>query len=196
MEFNFPDNKTIYFGTIQNYLTRDGKVLFNDINILDPKDNLIEIEGVSYFFTYLNGAISGNKGGNSILLKLYRTDLIDPEDVKYEEPTLILKVSRCKKTHNPKWIKKNERRFLKEIEALIACNDKKFQNIIKIFDQGICYIKNSFTDNFEPHVSGNYKCEISVNRNASVSASLITDFLRKKLKNVIFKDSFSVFQPV
>lgn len=45
-------------------------------------------------------------------------------------------------------------------------------------------------------VSGNYKCEISVNRNASVSASLITDFQRKKLKNVIFKDSFSVFQPV
>jgi len=45
-------------------------------------------------------------------------------------------------------------------------------------------------------VSGNYKCEISVNSNASVSASLITDFQRIKLKNVIFKDSFSVFQPV
>ena len=45
-------------------------------------------------------------------------------------------------------------------------------------------------------VSGNYKCEISVNRNASVSASLITDFQRKKLKNIIFKDSFSIFQAV
>jgi hypothetical protein len=45
-------------------------------------------------------------------------------------------------------------------------------------------------------VSGNYKCRFSVIRNASVSASLITDFQRKKLKNVIFKDSFSVFQPV
>lgn len=151
MEFNFPDNKTMNFGTLQNYRTQRGKVLFSDINVLDPKDNLIEIEGVSYFFTYLKGAISGNKGGNSILLKLYRTDLIDTEDIKYEEPTFVLKVSRCKKTPNPKWIKKNERRFLKEIEALIACNDKKFQNIIKIFDHGICYIKNSSTDNFEPH---------------------------------------------
>ena len=49
---------------------------------------------------------------------------------------------------------------------------------------------------FDYSVSGNYKCEISVNRNASVSASLITDFQRKKLKNIIFKDSFSIFQAV
>ena len=47
------------------------------------------------------------------------------------------------------------------------------------------------------HVSGNYKCRISVNKNASKSASLISDLQRNKiLKNVIFKDRFSVFQPV
>jgi hypothetical protein len=46
-------------------------------------------------------------------------------------------------------------------------------------------------------VSGNYKCRFSVNRNASVSASLITDFQRNIiLKNFIFKDSFSIFQAV
>jgi hypothetical protein len=45
-------------------------------------------------------------------------------------------------------------------------------------------------------VNGNYKCRISVNRNASKSASLISDLQRnKKLKNDIFKDRFSVFQP-
>ena len=51
--------------------------------------------------------------------------------------------------------------------------------------------------NHQYSVSGNYKCEISVNRNASVSASLITDFQRNIiLKNFIFKDSFSIFQAV
>jgi type I restriction-modification system DNA methylase subunit len=50
---------------------------------------------------------------------------------------------------------------------------------------------------YVPPVSGNYKCRFSVNRNASVSASLITDFQRNIiLKNIIFKDSFSIFQPV
>ena len=46
-------------------------------------------------------------------------------------------------------------------------------------------------------VSGNYKCRFSVNKNASKSASLISDLQRNKiLKNDIFEDSFSVFQPV
>jgi hypothetical protein len=46
-------------------------------------------------------------------------------------------------------------------------------------------------------VSGNYKCRFSVNKNASKSASLISDLQRNKiLKNDIFEDCFSVFQPV
>ena len=46
-------------------------------------------------------------------------------------------------------------------------------------------------------VSGKYKCRISVNKNASVSASLISDLQRNNiLKNVIFEDCFSIFQPV
>jgi len=44
-------------------------------------------------------------------------------------------------------------------------------------------------------VSGNYKCRFSVNKNASVSASLISDLQSNKiLKNVIFEDCFSIFQ--
>lgn len=151
MEFNFPDNKTIFFGTIQNSLLMNGRPHFQDINILNPLDNMIEINGVSYFFTYLNGGISGNKGGNSILLRLYQTDLIDTENPIYEDPTCILKVSKCKKSSNPKYIKRNEMRFLKEIEALIACNKKNFQNIIKIYHHGICNIKHCFNDGFEQH---------------------------------------------
>ena len=68
-------------------------------------------------------------------------------------------------------------------------NKSSFNKILKRKKNNCFIVEHS-------DVSGNYKCEISVNRNASVSASLITDFQRKKLKNVIFKDSFSIFQPV
>jgi len=45
-------------------------------------------------------------------------------------------------------------------------------------------------------VSGKYKCRFSVNKKAGVSASLISDLQRNKiLKNSIFEDYFSVFQP-
>ena len=40
-------------------------------------------------------------------------------------------------------------------------------------------------------VSGNYKCRFSVNKNASKSASLISDLQRNKIiKNDIFNDCF------
>ena len=55
----------------------------------------------------------------------------------------------------------------------------------------MCFISNNSS------VSGNYKCRFSVNKNASKSTSLISDLQRNKiLKNDIFKDRFSVFQPV
>jgi hypothetical protein len=41
------------------------------------------------------------------------------------------------------------------------------------------------------HVSGNYKCRFSVNKNASKSASLISDLQRNKIiKNDNFNDCF------
>ena len=50
------------------------------------------------------------------------------------------------------------------------------------------HIKNAQELFSDTHVSGNYKCRFSVNRNASVSASLITDFQKNIiLKNFIFK---------
>jgi hypothetical protein len=38
MSFNFPDNKTLKQGVLQNFAIRNGKVSFDDINILKPAD--------------------------------------------------------------------------------------------------------------------------------------------------------------
>ena len=151
MNFNFPDNKTINKGIIQNYNEKNGKYHFEDIDILAPKDNLIEIDGIGYFFTYLGGSTPGNKGGNSILLKLYDSQSIDIDDIEYNEPDLVLKISKFKKSYKPQWADKNEKRFLQEIEALNDCQKRNFQNVIKVFHNGICKIKNCFTEKFDEH---------------------------------------------
>jgi serine/threonine protein kinase len=151
MNFNFPDNKAIYNSSIQNYQEINGNISFSNINILDPKDNLIQIDGVDYFFTYLDESFSRNKGGNSILLKLYDSQFIDPNDPEYDEPDSILKISKFKKS-NSKWIPKNERRFAKEIEALNVCQEKQFQNIIKVFNQGVCRIMNYYTKSYDEYL--------------------------------------------
>jgi hypothetical protein len=47
------------------------------------------------------------------------------------------------------------------------------------------------------HVSGNYKCRFSVNKNASKFASLISDLQRNKIiKNDNFNDCFLLKTPV
>jgi serine/threonine protein kinase len=152
MTFNFPDNKTINKGIIQTYYENRGRQFFDNIDILTPKDNLIEINGVDYFFTYLEGATPGNKGGNSILLKLYDSQYIDLEDIEYNEPDLVLKISKFKKSHNPKWADNKEKRFVKEIKALNDCQDHDFQNVIKIYHNGVCRIKNYYTNRFDEHL--------------------------------------------
>lgn len=153
MNFTFPDNKTIdYKASVKNYILENNKANFSNIDILNPKDNLIQIKGQNYYFTYLGGALPGNKGGNSILLSLYQAQNIDIDNIQYGDPDLILKVSKFKKNTNPRWEDKSEKRFLQEIEALLACQQKDFQNVIKITHYGVCQIKNYLTGNFDPHL--------------------------------------------
>lgn len=151
MEFNFPDNKTIYNGTIQVYKKLNGKTSFSYIDIQEPKDNLIAINNIDYYFTYLKGADPGNKGGNSIILNLYESQTIDSEKIEYGIPNKVIKISKIKWS-NPRYPDRKDKRFLKEIKALYSCNEKKFQNIVKIFEDGVCKIKDSNTDEFEEHL--------------------------------------------
>src|SRR5215213_8306322 len=98
MNFTFPDNKTIQYNSIRNFSRNaDGEIIFSDIDIQNPLDNILEINGVDYCFTYLGGATPGNKGGNSILLNLYEAQSIDPENIEYDEPDMVLKISKSKK---------------------------------------------------------------------------------------------------
>lgn len=148
MIFNFPDDKTVYNGTIHR---RNARNFFELIDISNPQSNLIEINGTSYYFTYFNGASPGNKGGNSIILKLYESQTIDLDELEYGDPELVLKISKIKCSTNPNFMKTKEKRFLKEIRALKRCEKKKFENIIRIFHYGKCRIKNQKNTDFDEH---------------------------------------------
>lgn len=153
MHFTFPANKTIQNGVVKNFARQQGRLSYYNINISAPLDNTITIDGVDYFFTYLNGALPGNKGGNSIILKLYEAQSINIDDtLDYDEPDLILKLSKFKKAANPDWMPKSEKRFNREIAALKDCLQKDFQNVIRIFHDGICSIFNTQTGRLEEHL--------------------------------------------
>jgi serine/threonine protein kinase len=113
---------------------------------------LVRIKGVDYFITYLNGGTPGNKGGNSILLKLYESQSIDVDNVNYGEPNMVLKISKSRKSNDPNWASTNEKRFLKEIEALTNCEKECFQNVVRIYHSGVCRIKNWDTGKFDNHL--------------------------------------------
>ncbi len=152
MTFNFPDNKTLKNGSIQNYYERNGRFYFEDIDISNPIDNIIQINGVAYYFTYLNGVSPGNKGSSAVLLKLYETQDFDLTSIEYDEPDLIIKISKSRKATNSKWADNKEKRFLKEIEALQECKKQKFQNVIELYQSGSCRIKNYYNDKFDEYL--------------------------------------------
>jgi len=153
MNFTFPDNKTIQSGKIQNFsFNTAGRIVYTDIDIQNYLDNIIEINGVDYCFTYLQGAISGNKGGNSILLNLYDAQSIDSNNLEYDRPDLVLKISKFKKAFRADWIKKNEKRFNSEVKALLDCKKEKFQNVINVYHHGVCKIFNCINERFDEYL--------------------------------------------
>lgn len=149
MNFNFPDNKVISEGCIYN--RKNDWPFREEIDVLMPSDNLIELNGVSYYFTYV-GSNPGNKGGNSIILKLYESQAIDTENIEYGDPDLILKISKIKKSGNPAFISIKEKRFLKEISTLTQCNANNFQNVIIKYHDGICKVKDPKNKRYDEHL--------------------------------------------
>jgi serine/threonine protein kinase len=143
MNFTFPENKVIYQGRMMNI---SGKPQiyssYSMIDILKPEENIISIDKIEYFFTYLDNDTGRNKGGNSIILKLYERDNIDESNIEYDEPDRILKISKAKKAISQKRRTKSEKRFENEIKALKECKKKKFQNVINIYEDGTCKILN------------------------------------------------------
>lgn len=148
MDFTFPKDKVLHYGTLKNYSTKGGKEYFSLIDTLQPATNQIQIDGIDYFFTYLDDK-GKNKGSNSIILKLYASQSIDLDDVKYEIPDLVIKILKSKRVS---FETKAEMRFNKEIKALYKCREANFFNVICIFHSGICKIYNSYTEDFDEHL--------------------------------------------
>ena len=139
MKVVFPENKCLIGNKIKNFTIKsDGFIYHEDIDISNPKDNQITINKVDYYFTYLT--LDGKtKGGNSIILKLFETQNINEDDIKYETPDLIIKILKYKKQRFPEV---PELRFQKEISILNKCKELEYQNIINIDYHGICKIYN------------------------------------------------------
>lgn len=141
MNFTFSENKALHFDTIKNF-TRDGaRINYSLIDILNPLDNQIKIDNIDYFFTYLSDD-GKNKGGNSIILKLFESQTIDVTNTNYGKPDLIIKILKYKKAWKPLYEKKSEKRFKMEIEGLKKCKEANFQNVVNIFHNGVCKVFN------------------------------------------------------
>lgn len=145
MDFNFPDNKVIHHGIIKTKVDRNQ---YSKIDIMNPLDNIITIDGTEYCFIYLNDS-GKNKGGNSIILKLFEAQNIDTENVEYDIPDMILKILKFKNEKTPS---KAEKRFKMEITALKESKERNSQNVIEVFHDGVCRVKHLYKDRYEEYL--------------------------------------------
>lgn len=153
MDFTFPKNKTLYYGNIFNFIKSDDKIKFIELDITNPLDNTITIDNNDYYYKYLNDSPK-NKGGNSIILELYLNQNvdIDIENIKYNKPDFALKILKFKRSNNPKYPNKSEKRFLKEIDALKKSYDTNSQNIIELIQSGSCKIWSAYNNKYSDYL--------------------------------------------
>ena len=148
MDFTFPEDKVLQFGTLKQYLKIDNEDIFELIDISNPKSNQIQINGIDYFFTYLDES-GNNKGGNSVILKLYNAQKINASDPIYGEPDSILKIHKYKKK---RFADKSQKRFEREIQALFKCKKANFENVILIEHSGECSIFNYRSKEYDKYL--------------------------------------------
>ncbi|MFH7012358.1 protein kinase [Flavobacterium sp. FlaQc-52] len=119
-----------------------------NIDFENIKNNIININNKEYLFNNLSN--NGNKGGNSIILKLYSIDeAADAETYDDIQPIAILKI--LKFSFRKKQLKGNvtneytptHKRFFNEIDALNKCKELKNENVIEVYDFGECEINNN-----------------------------------------------------
>ena len=132
MNFNFPHNIKVSNQGIEN------------IDYDNPQNNVVNIDKEDYIFKKLSP--EGNKGGNSIILKIYRGVSIDTEDDYYsledQKPDSILKILKYPftKGRGKNLFKDSHLRILNEIKALRICNRKNSLSVIHITHSGECII--------------------------------------------------------
>jgi serine/threonine protein kinase len=148
MDFTFPEDKVLIYGTLRQYSKTKDSENFDLININSPKRNLIQIDSVDFYFTYLDES-GGNKGGNSVILKLFEAQKINADEPVYGDPDLVLKIHKYKKKKFPD---RYQKRFEREIQALFKCKNENFENVILIEHSGTCNIFNSKVNKFDNYL--------------------------------------------
>jgi len=143
MNFTFPKNYQMHKSTIKVAL--GAKRILRSIDITKPWFNTISINNIDYFFTYLNFDSTRSKGGNSVILKLYRADDFDTEEINYEDPDKVLKIL---KFDYASWNAEEpiQMRFKKEIEALKKSKQENLPSIISIHEHGFCKFRFESND--------------------------------------------------
>lgn len=121
----------------------DGKL--KPLSFSKMESNIVSIDNLDYTFYYLNGS-SKTKGGNSIMLELYRSDSYVHDKYASSIPDRILKVL---KYSTPRRVKRKSihTRFQKEVEALKKCNGNNLQSIVKVFESGKATFNTSKKEN-------------------------------------------------
>jgi serine/threonine protein kinase len=135
MNFNFPHFITVHsFNGIKN------------INYSNPSLNLITINKTDYIFKKLS--VDGNKGANSIILKIYSqiqiSSIDDYDKLDDINPDKIIKIlnKSFKKTNKSPRYYAAHKRFLNEVKALNICKENKSLNVIDIYESGECKINH------------------------------------------------------
>ncbi|MEB2786817.1 protein kinase family protein [Algoriphagus persicinus] len=152
MMFVFPKDIALFQGALMNFTKRNnGYFEYSSIDISSPEKNVINLNGVEYVFTYLSDEVNGGSGGNSVIMRLFTIeDLYDDDDeLDYQEPISVIKI--CKVPIKRKKLKKIHERFDMEVQSLKECLDAKFQNIVKIIENGVCKIFNPISDKYEEY---------------------------------------------
>ena len=141
-DFTFPKNKTLVGKQLKDFYYSNGKFESTIIDPQKPKDNQINIGGTEYFFINLDSS-GKSKGSNSVILKLYESQNFDLEEIEYDIPDKILKIFSIPKASKSYYKGRLEKRFEKEIYCLSKCKDRKYQNVITIYESGTCKIFDS-----------------------------------------------------
>src|SRR5690554_246465 len=95
------------------------------IYINEKSGNIITIQGTDYHIEEMK-----HKGRNSILF-----NLTEIQDLNIE-PSLVMKICKCNYPRRENIEKPIHKRFIREIEALIKCQNNNISNIVSILSYG------------------------------------------------------------
>lgn len=104
-----------------------------------PFENIVAINKVDYLPYYLDNNKPRNRGGNSFVIRLAKAQDFDEDDWYPSTPDIVMKISKFSVGKFNEH--KKSKRFKREIDALLDCNQHNFQNVVKIKGYGTVEIR-------------------------------------------------------